>query len=319
LYPLGKYDNWQVVPFLKGKGDTGKGTILSVIKQFFAGPDIAALTATQEQKFGLHTWINKRVVIGDDIPQKMSKVLDQTIFQSMASSDSVQVPRKNMRALTIVKWLVALLLCGNQVPDWLDASGSVSRRFGIFLFETTVTRRDTTIKDKIKTEVPAILLKCLHAYRKMVEEGGSRGFYDSGDLKGVACRELHDSNNQFRAETSPITDFLREGNDEVQIELDEKGQVLLRSLKEAFHEHCSRHNIHNGLFDKDAIEKEGYTLKKLNCCKTMGCGAAPSTKETCRDHYNKNSRRQQWFVMGMKMTRLNQAQQPRQCAFPSSK
>lgn len=33
FYPIGKHDNWQVCVFLKGDGNTGKSTVLELIKR----------------------------------------------------------------------------------------------------------------------------------------------------------------------------------------------------------------------------------------------------------------------------------------------
>jgi hypothetical protein len=55
FYPVGKFDNWQVMPFLKGDANTGKSTVLNLIRSMFPAGSVGVITASQEAKFGLES------------------------------------------------------------------------------------------------------------------------------------------------------------------------------------------------------------------------------------------------------------------------
>jgi hypothetical protein len=59
LHELNKFDQWQVILFIKGKGGTGKSCLLQICKAFFAAEDVAVLSSNCERKFGLSAIYDK--------------------------------------------------------------------------------------------------------------------------------------------------------------------------------------------------------------------------------------------------------------------
>jgi phage/plasmid-associated DNA primase len=80
FYPIGKHDNWQVMPFLKGDANTGKGTVCDLVKRMFSPGSVGVITATQEGTFGLEGLYRKRLVMIPDLPKKFSKLVNQLTF-----------------------------------------------------------------------------------------------------------------------------------------------------------------------------------------------------------------------------------------------
>jgi hypothetical protein len=68
LYEVGKKDNWQVIPFLKGLAATGKPTILlEVCKLPFEDAYVGVLSNNIERKFGMCFFCNKKIFIAPEI------------------------------------------------------------------------------------------------------------------------------------------------------------------------------------------------------------------------------------------------------------
>jgi phage/plasmid-associated DNA primase len=67
-----------------------------------------------------------------------------------------------------VEWKVPGALAGNEVPSWVDNSGSINRRIVLFEFPKRVHDGDMELGRKIDREMPAILRKCNKAYLEAV-------------------------------------------------------------------------------------------------------------------------------------------------------
>lgn len=88
--------------------------------------------------------------------------LDQAQLQSMITGEEVSIQRKNREALSVV-WKAPGLLAGNEVANWSDNSGSISRRMILIKFNRKVAQSDPTLKTKIKAERAALMHKCSRA------------------------------------------------------------------------------------------------------------------------------------------------------------
>jgi hypothetical protein len=166
LYAVGDRDSWQTATMLKGAAGTGKSTILNVIRLFFADADIGVLSNNIEKKFGLEGLADKLAVICFEV--KASFGLDQAELQAMISGERIQVARKGKSQLAI-DWKSHLFFAGNELASWVDAAGSMARRFIMFEFDHLIQVTDTSLDKKLRLEMPALLLKCNLAYLAAVD------------------------------------------------------------------------------------------------------------------------------------------------------
>ena len=134
FYPVGKYDQWQVMPFLKGDANTGKSTIIDVVTKMFPIGTAGAITSNTEKTYGLEALENKRIITIPDLPAGFGKIISQGDFQSMLSGESVSVARKYKTAIANKPWTVPMIGAGNFLMDYKDSSGSLSRRLVVFPF-----------------------------------------------------------------------------------------------------------------------------------------------------------------------------------------
>ena len=167
LHSLGTFDDWQIVPFFKGVGGSGKSTIGQVAKNFFAPQHVGLLSNNSETKFGLQGLYDKYVWICLEIKSSVS--LDQADFQSMVSGEEISVAIKNKTAQQ-VRWTAPGLICGNDAPGWVDAQGSIARRLAVFNFPFVV-KEEHGVPDLLtrilKEEIGSLVVKCNIAYRSL--------------------------------------------------------------------------------------------------------------------------------------------------------
>lgn len=169
LYEVNTMDGWQVIPFFKGQAGTGKSTLLMrVCAGFFEHEDVGVLSNNIERKFGLSAIVDKLLFVAPEIKGDLQ--MEQAEFQSVVSGEACQINIKYKKAETLSCWTVPGVLAGNEVPNWVDNSGSVSRRMVLFDFCHRVDNADMELGKKLAQEIPAILLKCNRAYLEAVEK-----------------------------------------------------------------------------------------------------------------------------------------------------
>ena len=170
LHKLGVYDQWQIVPFFKGRGGSGKSTVAQIVKHFFEASDVGILSNNSEKKFGLQSLLNKLIWLCLELKKNVS--LDQAEFQSMVSGEDLCVAIKNQVARQTT-WSAPGLLCGNESPSWIDAQGSIARRMAIITFAFSVQERDAQpdlLRRILQKELSKLIVKCNVAYRISCEQ-----------------------------------------------------------------------------------------------------------------------------------------------------
>jgi hypothetical protein len=169
IYWLNEIDCWQVIPFIKGTAGSGKSTLLSLVKAFFEAGDVGVLSNNIEKQFGLSQFYDKFLFIAPEIKRDFS--LDQAEFQSVVSGEDMVVAQKFKKPVSLV-WRVPGILAGNEVPDWVDNSGSISRRVVVFHFGKKVTQSNPHLAKRLREEIPALILKCNMGYSGSVMQFG---------------------------------------------------------------------------------------------------------------------------------------------------
>lgn len=194
------HDNWQIIPFLKGVGGSGKSTIINDCAGKIYGPThVGILSNNVQAAFALaRVYLDgKFLFCAPEI--KADWRLEQAEFQSMVTGELMTVNIKNQTAAE-VQWKVPGILGGNEVPGWVDNSGSIARRVAIFDFAKAVPKdqTDTRLSDKLKAEMGAILMKCTRAYQEVVAKVGQdnvwnhlpKYFEDRQTELRIACNSL---------------------------------------------------------------------------------------------------------------------------------
>lgn len=201
LYEINHKDSWQVIPFCKGQASSGKSTILlKVAKNFFEKVDVGVLSNNIEKKFGISAFFDKFLFVAPEI--KADLQLEQAEFQSIVSGEDVQVNIKHQKAQSI-QWTVPGILAGNEVPNWSDNSGSITRRVVIWDFMKMVENGEMDLGHKLELEMPAIIVKCNRAYLEAVSKVGKDNIWTH------LPNYFHVQRQELAASTNALVSFLQ--------------------------------------------------------------------------------------------------------------
>lgn len=176
LYDIKELDNWQVVPFFKGRAGTGKSTLLNTFSNAYEKIDVGSLSNNIEKTFGLSQIYGNFMYMAPEIKRDLK--WDQAEFQSTASGETVTVNIKGKTAESVT-WTTPGMWAGNQLPGWNDNSGSLSRRFMIFEFLKKVQKGDAKLEDKLNYELPKLIIKCNMAYHEAARTLGDKTLLDN--------------------------------------------------------------------------------------------------------------------------------------------
>lgn len=292
FYPIGAHDNWQVAVLLKGDANTGKSTIVDLVRHMLPEEAVGVITATHEGTFGLEGLYKKRVILIPDVPEDFKRLINQSDFQSMVTGEGVSVARKFATAVVNKRWTAPLLGAGNVNFNYKDASGSISRRVVTFPFLNLVEARNTQLVHMIvRDELVSVLIRCLLRYRAAAKEHKGRDFWQC-----VAAESLKDTQVE-QADSNPLGAFLRHGDDFYQIIFKEGSVTPMTMLNKAFSNHMKfTHQIDKARIGSDhyPIKAAGYLIQKKTLCKSCHGAHSPAN---CGGHFDiKNSYRPETIV-----------------------
>ena len=285
FFRIKERDDWQVMLYiLSEEAGTGKSKLIETIESMFT--HVGAIAANFEPVFGLSGLVDKEVVITDDLPADIRQVLDQQIFQTMVSGGSVPVPTKRETAGT-KPWAVPQVFGGNWHLNYID-KGQIARRVVEITFERPVDVVDTTLMSQIQRELPQIMLKCLRAYKKTLEEHPTESFW------AFCPKALRDNKDELRESCNPLFNFLRNSP---RVLYEEGATTFLADVKVAFSEHI-----------KKPVKKLDHpTFRQVNpdfivCSNTFACKSCNSLAGAgCCKKYNNNNRRKVPIVRNLRL------------------
>jgi hypothetical protein len=254
MFDVGELDGWQVIPFLKGTGSSGKSTIvLKVARAFYNANDVGILSNNIEKKFGLSAFHEKFLFCGPEVKSDLH--VEQAEFQSMVSGESLQINEKFKTAQSI-EWKVPGILAGNEVPTWCDNSGSIARRVILFDFERKVTHGDMELGRKLESEMPRIIKKCAAAYLEAARKWGNQNVWNH--LPGY----FKNLQSEMAAATNSLENFLQSEKIVIGADLYCEWQAFIRAAQA----HAKEYNFNLKIVSKDfysgPFEKYKITLDK---------------------------------------------------------
>lgn len=166
LYELKEKDNWQVAPFLYGRGGTGKSLLMELIKYMYETNRVGVLNNSVEA-FYLEGLLNKYILIASDIKSDFG--MSQTDFNMQVAGEMMNWARKNKTPIMKEFTIPSMYLC-NLIPRYTNAGNSFLRRVILFFFGRDIKEANTTLFNTIKTtEFAAFMKKINMAYQWGVE------------------------------------------------------------------------------------------------------------------------------------------------------
>ena len=87
LHDVGSLEGWQIVPYIKGTGDTGKSTIINAVAaRFYDSHDVGRLDNNTEKQWCLSNLYDKLLFVAPEIKKDFK--LSQCEFQKMISAEA---------------------------------------------------------------------------------------------------------------------------------------------------------------------------------------------------------------------------------------
>lgn len=297
LFPVGKLDNWQVMPFLVGLGSTGKSLILLVMQKLFSPGAYGNLSgARREEIFGLANLHDKEVIFGRDMPARLSGLLPQELMQSMTTGEDVEVPRKGLRALQ-VPWTAPMVMASNHMPDYVNVGNNVGRRLVVFKFGTAVrSPREDLLGAIVGSELPGVVRRTLRAYHASLERAR-----EAGGFWRMVPPVILEWQSSLAAATNKLYSFLTMEDSErgCAIACVEGRVTWLSELKGAYERAMG---CKLGEVDASVLEQLGYTLgdKYEHVC--LACKQiARSRGGSCCPLYNNVNRDRKRVIYNMEL------------------
>ena len=201
LHDVGTLDDWQVTLYIRGVAGSGKSSILKTMAMMYEAGDIGFMMSDGQATFSDEHLFDKYIVMAMDLDKKTT--FSATRINSMISGEKVSVNRKFKTALNET-WKPPMIIASNAQPPWPDVAGNLMRRFPILTFNHPVRQSDPHLFEKLKQELPFILLKIARMYLEAVQEYGGRSLWED-DILPQMC---HDAKRQYLITSNPLAAFL---------------------------------------------------------------------------------------------------------------
>ena len=238
-YEIGELDNIQAIMFLLGAGGTGKTTILmKILAKFYEEEDVGIIPNNIERQFGLKPHINKKLVLAPEVQGDCK--LEQTDWQLICEGGKGTFAEKNKNAESDY-WNVPMAMAGNQVINYNNNGGQVSRRTVVFNFWKKVLNTDTDLDKKLEKEIPIIMKMCIDAYLWFIEKYPGKGIWE------LLPKYFHDNKDDMEETTNSLLHFIKSGK----IKLDVNKYVPEKIFKQYFNDHCKENNFRKEKFTTD--------------------------------------------------------------------
>lgn len=173
-YMLTDDTSQQKMFLLAGAKRSGKGTILRVIEQLVGQHNkVSPSLNSIGTQFGLQPLIGKRIAMISDA--RLSYKSDQAaIIENLlriTGEDTVSIDRKHRESWN-GKLTSRFLMATNELPNFSDASSALASRFIIFRFTRSFYgQEDTTLTDRLLSELPGILMWALDGLMRLRKRG----------------------------------------------------------------------------------------------------------------------------------------------------
>jgi phage/plasmid-associated DNA primase len=296
LFHVNKLDGWQVMPYLVGVGGTGKSLVLAVAEHMYAPGTVAYLAPKREDVFGMANACEKDLVVGRDMPAKLSGSLPQELMQAMTSGDGMEIPRKGTTSLNVT-WKAPVIMASNHMPDYVNSGNNVGRRIVTLRFDSVVTDPEEGLLEKIlEAEMPQIIARCLGAYQDM----RARVKATKGGFWKAVPKTILEWQGLLASATNKLHAFLSMEDDERGCKIEKvDGQVTTIIDFKAAYEACMAQSFVN---DVATFHAFGFRVsdKPENVCKTCK-QVAKARGGRCCEQYSQENRSKRVVLFNMRI------------------
>lgn len=209
-YEITEHDNWELAPFLKGVGASGKSSLLHQAARMFDASDVGVI-GSDPDKYVTASLVNKLLAVCYEASKSIG--MNQMDFQSSVTGEEMSI-RDMFRLAVTREWRTPILLAGNLSPGWTDNSGSFARRIALFHF-TKRPKANPSLKRNLLKDLPNLIHKSNALYRGMVamltlgEDG--EPLEKPIDVWDAMPKTFMMNRENLAKETNPLEGFLASG------------------------------------------------------------------------------------------------------------
>lgn len=296
-------DSLQVIPIIKGVCNTGKSMQGNIISECFKKNTIGTVQSNQEQVFGMESFLDKEVIIAMDLPENMKNIISVDLFKAMSSGETVNIPQKNKKALTI-KWHIPTIWITNYYPNYEDKGGATSKRNAFFEFDRPVENPDSSVETYIiNTELPSIIYKACKMYKEFLDKKINKTFNDIRPEYFIKTNEEYGraTNILYQFLTKP--DSVDDDGNIYRIEYNNSYETPFNEVQHEFKKWCKYNNIKNNKIQADDSTFSQMNLQKvvLHICKS--CNNRHT--RNCCENYSRINRTTKTLIKGIRFNILN--------------
>ena len=300
-FPLqAKKDNFQVVPILKGQGETGKSTIIKANQWCFRSDAYETISANSSKEFLLQDKDTAECILVPDVPDNFSSKVSKEDYQRMVDGDMIDVNGKSIKHKK-VEWNVPMLLGCNRALGFQD-DGKAQIRRNVYIIWTKAINKEQiegNLSLLLKEEAPYVFIRLIKAYHNLLERGANKSFWD------ICSKKLLETKEENSASQNPLISFLQEGkesNPHNWIEYVE-GKVLTQEVfKNAYKKYCKHVRQCTYKWDKQCdqavLASQGFPVSEVKVCKSCN-QVAKGGKEKCCPKYHEKNRTPKITIMNM--------------------
>lgn len=233
--------------FLGYQGGNGKGIFTRILSKLVGNQNVSNLNLTTlTRDFGLAGLIGKRLNIIDEIS---GNYFESNIIKNIISGQPLSIPIKYEPYPYDFTPIAKHIFTINELPKINDTSQALYRRFIIIPFLRTFQGKpDTQLEQKLTLELPGILNWAIEGLKSLRLEN-----------KFNETMKNHEALRKFKAENSPVVEFLIENYEGVSKEETMRYVVRYRDIYKMYKEYC----LDNGYRAK-ALSNFSRELENLN-------------------------------------------------------
>lgn len=303
FFKVNQRDGWQVMPFIVGIGGTGKSLLLKIVERMFAPGSVGNLGTKREEVFGMANIADKELVMGRDMPAKMSGCLSQDNLQSMTAGEGMEIPRKGLTS-QMINWTSPIIMASNHMPDYVNTGNNIGRRIVSFRFDNMVQDPREDLEELIlEHELPNIIARCLTAYTNLkIRVLAAKGFWNA------MPPEMQEWKHVLAAATNTLEEFLAMGEGERNCAIScVKGALTgVQEFKDAFARVMSVPGEKKVAVVMDAavLFKYGFSVSATEQNVCVSCKRlAKAGRDACCEEYKSTSKRsKKKVIFNMLMT-----------------
>jgi hypothetical protein len=212
----------QILFYIHGLAGTGKSTLCHLIQAILMSlrsktqgdrcvidPDLTEMCAQElesnvEENFPLQNTVGKLAITISEVQPTIN--IPKALMLKMCAREPISIAQKNHKP-TEEMWTKPVIQAGNPPYPYKDIQGEIERRLVVAEFNNKPEARDPHLMDRIRAELPAIVLKCNRVYQAWSRFTCDRDLYSTPTKRGALPVYFERTRDRMMAQLSKPVGF----------------------------------------------------------------------------------------------------------------